>query len=1055
MKSFKKRTGLLVWAFVMLITCLSIVKAALPFTSVSLTTEDGLWNALVSDIYGIGIWSDIKNSLNDKAGTWNYSIVDNTPRFFIWWTDIEQWEYQVDIEYDGYSNLVVCKSKIFGYYYNPSFLENKLLPLNSWTKAVLEGMSLGENSYIAWDIEMTWWLYINCENSEWHLGTGAVFWSIKYTHNNDGEEKVLYLLAWISGLQSEYGEPELVDELYLLTGLSFDLNQWVIYTLQSNVTIPNNVQVYGKFFDSISNELDEKSTIKILQFEKDVPADLIAAWEAIIQWFNGATWWWWLSNNTWVLEHPEDGFHEVTGWKVKIQLDSWMNGKYVCAFWSMNATGSEQYICSDNVIRVSETEWWNTGEWWDDEWWNTGEWWDDEWWSTGEWWDTWWHGSAQYIIEFQRDVPSTWSKTWEVTIKRNQSGHRKWRRLSSSNTPNDFPDPYESVENDTITISLTSWMNNKYICAFLRTWSDPLITGCSANRVRIDNENPELDLLSPNNRDFYSWYSIEFIWSGSDSVSWISWYVLTIYNPAWSQAYSRELSSNVTWYDYAVNEAGTWRWKVKACDRAVNCVEKSENFVVLYTWNVDYTWWFYLIRPMLWDKINLWNNITFSRNPWSQNSGYVREVSKVWWSTISWSTTSYSVTLNSWNFTTGTYFWSVYDKASGNSDVVPVFYVVDNGNNPDLKVNEFAFENKEYAEADKDYISNTIEIRWMTEGWYTLAYLEDSRGALYINWTFVWSRWYVKNGDDVSIELKASSRHWQTVESILVVWTWSDMVRWSYKVTTEEGVGNWESSSLSPLQKLRGVVFVDSLVELYQYNEWKLATFLSTFMQILEDKIDEYNSLIEEAEQYWEDDLAAEYKLYKNALAFLYTLVEYRYDSIEVEERTVYIAPNGRQYLVEYDETRMAYTSPDFVTRKYFPTWESFTNHIDKNNPKGGNWWIVWNVITTHNWKVYTIYETNGKWTSSNFRTAKYFDTKEDIINHILANNPASDWDHKIDTDFIQVSYTAPNGKIYRIFKTSDEWHNPNMYSSYDFVNAKYFTSLEAAKKYINQNNKK
>jgi hypothetical protein len=65
----------------------------------------------------------------------------------------------------------------------------------------------------------------------------------------------------------------------------------------------------------------------------------------------------------------------------------------------------------------------------------------------------------------------------------------------------------------------------------------------------------------------------------------------------------------------------------------------------------------------------------------------------------------------------------------------------------------------------------------------------------------------------------------------------------------------------------------------------------------------------------------------------LYTIVAYRYDHIDVEDRTVYIAPNGKQYLVEYDEERMAYTSPDFARVKYFPTWELFTNHIDMNNP--------------------------------------------------------------------------------------------------------------------------
>jgi hypothetical protein len=50
------------------------------------------------------------------------------------------------------------------------------------------------------------------------------------------------------------------------------------------------------------------------------------------------------------------------------------------------------------------------------------------------------------------------------------------------------------------------------------------------------------------------------------------------------------------------------------------------------------------------------------------------------------------------------------------------------------------------------------------------------------------------------------------------------------------------------------------------------------------------------------------------------------------ESTNTYIAPNGKQYIVEYNDDRLAYTSPNFMYEKYFPTWETFTAHIDINN---------------------------------------------------------------------------------------------------------------------------
>jgi hypothetical protein len=138
---------------------------------------------------------------------------------------------------------------------------------------------------------------------------------------------------------------------------------------------------------------------------------------------------------------------------------------------------------------------------------------------------------------------------------------------------------------------------------------------------------------------------------------------------------------------------------------------------------------------------------------------------------------------------------------------------------------------------------------------------------------------------------------------------------------------------------------------------------------------------------------------------------------------------------------------------KYFPTWETFTAHIDINNQWAYHyaWWNsnAGETVTAPNNKTYNVYQINGKRTSDNFTYKKYFDTREQIVNYIFINNPATSWDHKLDTSFDTVYFTASNGKKYTIFKTSSNWANPNKYSSFGFVTPKYFDSLQAAKDHI------
>ncbi len=681
-----------------------------------------------------------------------------------------------------------------------------------------------------------------------------------------------------------------------------------------------------------------------------------------------------------------------------------------------------------------------------------------------------WHNSAscERLIQFIQTPYSSWTQSNTVEVELFCWSTWRWE-FSTTNVWVDVWDGTE-FENGHLLLT-TTWesFNGQYVCVYAQTW-ERVETGCTNYPFMVDAFNPNVDLLSPNNwASFESWDSVTLSRSGSDLTSWISWYVLEISKPNGTDIV-KQFSENTTSTWIIMDVAWRWYRSVSAYDQAERTGTKTRFFNVTYSGNSntgnnngtgnDGSWtvetWFYLISPALFDRISLWTNIRFRWQAWESNSWYEISVEKIWWDLIySGFTTGTTIVVDSWYFSTWAYSRSVKDISTETTKTISMFYVVNVDNLPDLKVDNFEFDEIRNADINEYYKSNGVIINWLEDWWYSFAYLKNNKWALFINGEFVWTQWFVTNEDRVRIELLSSSWYSTTVSATLIIGSGDNLVSGDFNVTTKDWINGWDDPLLTPFQRLWWMIFVDSLVEMYQNDPAKLATFLSTFMQLLQDKSDYYAQEILDAQADWNEELANEYKTYKNAIDFLYTIVAYRYDHIDVEDRTVYIAPNGKQYLVEYDEERMAYTSPDFARVKYFPTWELFTNHIDMNNPAVWKWWIVGNVITTHNGKIYTIYETNWKWTSSNFKTAKYFDTKEDIINHILANNPASNWNHTVDPDFEQVTYTAPNGKVYKIFKTSSKWNNPNMYSSYNFVDAKYFTSLEAAKKFISQNNKK
>jgi hypothetical protein len=120
---------------------------------------------------------------------------------------------------------------------------------------------------------------------------------------------------------------------------------------------------------------------------------------------------------------------------------------------------------------------------------------------------------------------------------------------------------------------------------------------------------------------------------------------------------------------------------------------------------------------------------------------------------------------------------------------------------------------------------------------------------------------------------------------------------------------------------------------------------------------------------------------------------------INANNSSSYTAPNGKTYAITYDNVR-GYTSPNFINKnKYFNTLDNLKAYINKNN--GGSSGISSSTL--------------------------------------IAN---------ADQTRASAPYTAPNGKIYNLYRTTDK-----KYTSSDFIFVKTFTSLKALKEYINRSN--
>ncbi len=337
------------------------------------------------------------------------------------------------------------------------------------------------------------------------------------------------------------------------------------------------------------------------------------------------------------------------------------------------------------------------------------------------------------------------------------------------------------------------------------------------------------------------------------------------------------------------------------------------------------------------------------------------------------------------------------------------------------------------TDLDTVYRSDPIWIQWLT--WPTLVSI--SKGMLFIdyglhtwsnNQTGVGTTGLVTSNDTIYIELVSSNQYDTTVTSDLYV-AW---LTWTFSMTTKKS-----SCTLSATEKLLIQNIYENIKDEYNNNIGQLAEFLNTFQSMVDDEVNLSNSC---------------------TLEYLLTLIDDEFD-IDGIDTSNHITPNCKEYSIGYDNNQHAYYAPQMIQKFFFINRESLIRHLDYYNPGdchintyGNDLWTSDNsdpmVHIAPNGKIYHFVGQYGWYSATEFISAKYFDSLQNIKTYIDLRNPAkSIWKHDIDTSFMPIVYAAPNTKEYKLYKTN-KW-----FMSYKLMKVRYFTSLSEIKSYIDKNN--
>ncbi len=372
--------------------------------------------------------------------------------------------------------------------------------------------------------------------------------------------------------------------------------------------------------------------------------------------------------------------------------------------------------------------------------------------------------------------------------------------------------------------------------------------------------------------------------------------------------------------------------------------------------------------------------------------------------------------------TDGVYYWRLkaVDKA-GNVSLPSQtwsFEIVD--------FNDWSLNDKTDANTNTEYDSDTITLDGIP-AWYSLD-VRISTWTLYKNDIDKWTWTTVTNDDVIYITIKSSKKYEKKISSLLTI---ANRVL-TYDVTTKV---EWSSNncSLNATDKETIQFIYNNLIG--SYSGSNLDNFTTTMQSMLRDQIDLTNDC---NLQYLSDlingsititstgtHIAPNCKSY--AIAYETTLSGY-YSSTFT--KPIYFANTSS--LNRYIDSK---NPGDCHLNSYTTAYRYFTNADSSRH-------------VALNGRIYRLISDADGYTSPDFVSVKYFKTLASLRSYIDGKNtPATIWNHTVDDSFTPLTYIAPNEKSYLIYKTDKG------YMSYKLLKPRYFATLEELKSYINVRN--
>ncbi len=320
---------------------------------------------------------------------------------------------------------------------------------------------------------------------------------------------------------------------------------------------------------------------------------------------------------------------------------------------------------------------------------------------------------------------------------------------------------------------------------------------------------------------------------------------------------------------------------------------------------------------------------------------------------------------------------TVYDLAN-NSSAQSASFVVQNDEDVDRTPAITSFASITGAILNTTYTSNPLIITWLPVGETTNISL--STGMIIKNGLEAGTATTGQNGDDIRIQLTSSSTYNTTRTAELSIY--NSIIPFSITTKAQHGV---EENIPQVCANMNFYALIFAQLQTIYPNQDKFIMILQLLSSMVDDEIVYF------ANQW---NTSAVYALQCFADIVSNYLMNVNTHSTNIHNQWIYVAPNGKEYQVEYIEEIGAYTSPDFMYHKVFYSYETFTRHIDINNPAQNSRNHVLDpsfspvVHVAPNGKSYTIQKTNKWFMSYQFLVPAYFNTLAQTQAHIDRHNP-------------------------------------------------------------------